>query len=48
MEIMLDRCWNKRVRAQPFFIIIILVFHAQIFLFGSGFILINDSATERL
>ena len=48
MVIMLDHCLNERVGAQPFFIIIILVVPAQIFLFGARFIWINDSATERL
>ena len=48
MVIMLDHCWNERVSSQPFCIIIILIVPAQIFLFGAGFIWINDSATERL
>ena len=46
MVIMLDHCWNEKVDAQPFFIIIILDVPAQIFLFGWGFIWIGDSATE--
>ena len=45
---MLDHWWNERVGAQPFFIIIILVLFAEIFLYGAGFIRINDSVTERL
>ena len=48
MVIMADHCWNERVGAQPLFIKIIFVVPAQIFLFGVGFIWIDDSATERL
>ena len=48
MVIMLDHCWNERVSAQPVFIKVIRVVSAHIFLFSTGFIWINDSATERL
>ena len=48
MVIMLDHCWNERVSAPPFFNYIYSFVPAQIYLFGPGFIRINDSATEGL